>query len=260
MAGSDEVTLADTSGCVWPVDTTCLPALPAVDDPDYDSAVLALDAAQALASQVLWALSGRQYGVWRELVRPCPEPYPTGYQRLPYLGGYDVYRWSEYDGWMAWGCGCLGTCIRTGPGAVHLPGPVREITEVTIDGAVIGDTEYVLEGDTLYRTGASWWPRQDLSKPSTEEGTWTVEYLRGITPPDGTGKLVALLATEFYNACTGGKCRLPRTVSEVSRQGVSHRMVNPNDIYASGKTGIPEIDLWLSAVNPHHLAEAPEIL
>ena len=95
--------------------------------------------------------------------------------------------------------------------------------------------------------------------PSGEAGTWSVTYLRGLPIPAGASRLAGMLATEFYNACTGGKCRLPRSVSEVSRQGVTHKIVNPNEIYAVGKTGIPEIDLWLSAVNPSHLTAAPVV-
>ena len=245
----------------WTIDETCLPDLPPVGstDPSYAAAVLSMDAAKDVAVQVLWALSGRQYGVFKTVVRPCPENYPSWMQREWFPREYSVY--ALYDsGWFTTGCGCIGSCVETGPSAVHLPGPVSAITSVTIDGAVIPSSGYVLEGDVLYRAGAAWWPSQDLSKPVTMAGTWKVEYMRGLTPPAGTAKLAGLLAAEFYNSCTGGKCRLPRTVTEVSRQGVSHRMVNPQDIYASGKTGIPEIDLWLAAVNPNHLAEAPSVM
>lgn len=243
----------------WPIDESCLPTLPDVEDDTYPAAVDALEAAKDLAVQVLWALSGRQYGVFTETVRPCPENYPPSLQRRWVPSEYQVYSLQEY-GWFGISCGCTGSCVDTGPGAVHLPGPVVEITAVTIDGVQLDPSEYTLEGDVLYRTGASWWPSQNLSQPVTEDGTWKVEYLRGILPPSGIGKLAALLATEFYNACTGGKCRLPRTVSEVTRQGVTHRVASASDIYATGKTGIPEIDLWLSAVNPHQLATAPVVL
>lgn len=242
----------------WTIDATCLPDLPLVGDPTYTAAVASMDAAKDLAVQVLWALSGRQYGVFSTVVRPCPEGFPAWMGREWFPRDYEVY--SLYgSGWFATGCGCIGSCVETGPSAAHLPGPVSSITSVTMDGAVIPSSSYTLEGDVLYRTGAAWWPSQDLSKPATEAGTWKVTYLRGLNPPAGTAKLAGLLAAEFYNSCTGGKCRLPRTVTEVSRQGVSHRMVNPQDIYASGKTGIAEIDLWLAAVNPNHLAEAPSV-
>lgn len=235
----------------WPVDSSCLPELDP-DDDAYPTAKAALDDATELAVQVLWALSGRQFGQVSDVVRPCPERNPeTGFYYW-LAGPHDL-------NWPGMPCGCGGSCIKSGPGAVHLPGPATEILAVTIDGVTLDDSEYILERDVLYRPAGGWWPRQDLSRPAGEDGTWTVEYLRGYPPPTGTGKLVALLATEFYNACTGGKCRLPRTVTEMTRQGVSHRIVNPNEIYASGKTGIPEIDLWLSAVNPHHLLQPPSV-
>lgn len=247
--------------CEWPIDESCLPVLPesSSDDPEALATEVALEAAKMLAVEVLWSLSGRRFGVCPTVVRPCPQAYPPGLSRRPMPGQYEIFSWRDY-GWALTGCGCGSMCALTGPGMVHLPGPVSEVTAVYIDGVEIADSEYVVEGDVLYRTGAGWWPSQDLSRPATEAGTWKVEYLRGEPPPEGTAKLVGLLAAEFFNACTGGKCRLPRTVTEVSRQGVTHRMVDPNAIYSSGKTGIPEIDLWLSAVNPHHLLSAPSVL
>ncbi len=94
-----------------------------------------------------------------------------------------------------------------------------------------------------------------MTRPLDEPGTWSVTYTRGVPPPPGSAKLVGLLAQEFLAACNGGKCRLPRRVRSVTRQGVTMDMVDPTDVYATGKTGIPEIDLWLSAVNPHRVQE-----
>jgi hypothetical protein len=242
--------------CNWPIDEACLPAL----ESDDVAAEMTLESAKALATQVLWALSGRQFCLIETTVRPCPEPYPPGILRRPVApSSYEVFSWWDYA-WGAVGCGCVGRCIRTGPGAVHLPGPVHTVLDVTIDGDPLSEDEWVVEGDTLYRTGAAWWPSQDMSRPASEVGTWQVTYLRGQAPPPETAKLAGLLTAEFYQACTGGKCRLPRSVAEVSRQGVTHRIVNPTDIYSTGKTGIPEIDLWLSAINPHRLLSAPSVL
>lgn len=239
--------------CEWPVDEGCLPE---VTD---ETQKAALDAARELAIDVLWALSGRQFGVCPVVTRPCPmsslssgrlaDPYGAGGLALTRVGGE----------WRNEGCGCAGRCRLSGPRMAHLPGPAREVLEVTVDGVVLDPAEYTLERNVLYRIGAAW-PAQDLSRPLGEDGTWSVRYLRGVTVPPGVARLTGLLAVEFYNACTGGKCRLPRTVTEVSRQGVTHRMFNPNDIYASGKTGIPEIDLWLAAVNPHAVLSAPTVL
>lgn len=252
--------LVSAGGCSWYMDESCLPALPDPSSEEYQAAALSMEAAKIMAVQVLWALSGRQFCLLETTIRPCPEKYPAGLGRVTSPSSYEIFSWNDYGGWATVGCGCGARCIRTGPGMVHLPGPVGEVLEVVINGETVADTEYVLEGNVLYRTGAAWWPSQDMTRPATEPGTWKVTYTRGLAPPPETAKLVGLLATEFYTACTGGKCRLPRTVTELSRQGVTHRIVNPNDIYSTGKTGIPEIDLWLSAVNPHHILSAPVVL
>jgi hypothetical protein len=235
----------------WPIDGECLPEATTPEEK------AALEAAKDLAVDVLWALSGRQFGVCPALARPCPlqrNPRPSLYGLPSAL----VAVWSG-DNWANVACGCAGGCVSSGPRMVHLPGPVQSIVEVNVEGVIQDPSEYQLEGEILYRVGDSW-PFQDLSRPLYEDGTWSVTYMRGIPVPKGLGRLTGLLVNEFYLACTGGKCRLPRTVTEVSRQGVTHRMFDTNAIYASGKTGIPEIDLWLSAVNPHHIMQAPTVV
>ena len=238
----------------WPIDGGCLPE---VSTPEEQAA---LDAAKDLAVDVLWALSGRQYGVCPAVARPCPlqrNPLPSG-NRSSWSSSALVAVWSG-DNWANVACGCAGGCVSSGPRMVHLPGPVQSIVEVNVEGVIQDPSEYQLEGDILYRVGEPW-PYQDLSRPLYEDGTWSVTYMRGLPVPKGLGRLTGLLVNEFYLACTGGKCRLPRTVTEVSRQGVTHRMFDTNQIYASGKTGIAEIDLWLAAVNPHHIMQAPTVV
>jgi hypothetical protein len=236
--------------CSWPIDTSCLPD---VEEGDGVAAAQ-LEAAKDLAVSVLWALSGRQFGVCPTIVRPCPTA-EGGYDYG--LGGWFFPTWDGTN-WRNISCGCGPKCSYQSPRVVHLAAnvalPVREVLEVTIGGVVQDPATYRLEGDLLYRIGGRW-PAQDLTKPLDEAGTWSVTYTRGTPPPPGTAKLVALLAKEFFAACTGGKCRLPRRVQTVSRQGVTYQMVNPSDIYAEGRTGLDEIDLWLSSVNPNKLQE-----
>lgn len=241
--------------CEWPVNQDCLPAIP--DESGNEAALATLDGAVSLAVQVLWALSGRQYGVCEAVVRPCPERYShtRGYGTV---GLSEITTWSEVR-WMLAGCGCTGRCTYSGPGRVHLPGPVQGIIEILVDGVVLDESEYVVEGNVLYRVDGVW-PAQDLSLPATEPGTWQVTYARGNPAPAGVGQFTSALATEFYNACTGERCRLPRTVTEASARGVNFRMFNPQDIYNSGKTGLPEVDLWLAAVNPNKLMAPPAVL
>ncbi|UBF41624.1 head-to-tail adaptor [Gordonia phage AnarQue] len=242
---------SDPMSCDWPVDDSCLTALP--DDAD-DAAKALRQAALDMAVDVLWALSGRQFGVCPVVARPCPERIGDSIWRS--LG--PVVMWNG-DDWLNVGCGCAGRCNYSGPRKVHLPGPVVEITEVRIGGEVVPASEYTLEGDRLYRrTGA--WPSQDLARPLGEPGTWSVSYMRGLTPPAGVATLTGLLAKEFDAACSGGKCRLPRNVTQVSRQGVSYQVYDPTSIYSAGKTGLPEVDMWLASVNPNHLMQRPVVL
>ena len=224
---------------------------------EYRQRVIERNGAENLAVSILWALSGRQFGLAEHLVRPCP-PQRQWPGSGSLVGSY-LLSW-EGDRWVNWPCGCSGGCQISGPRAVHLPGPVHSITEVKIANVVTDDDTYKLEGNTLYRVGGQW-PYQDLSRPSGEVNTWTVKYQRGIPVPPGVDQYTGILANEILAAIDGdGKCRLPRTVTTASRNGVTYRAYDPAKIYAEGKTGIPEIDLWLAAVNPNHLTAAPTVI
>ena len=248
--------------CNWPVDDSCLNPLPAEDDPDYAEALAARQNALDLAVQVLWALSGRQFGVCETLVRPCPtgdcgsgaRPGSTWNQSTaPFIPTYEYGRWVNYT------CGCDGgRCKAMGPRTVHLPGPVQGIVTVTIGGEVLDPSEYVLEGDVLYRKGTNW-PPQDYNKPLDENGTWSVTYLKGNPVPAGVGVMVGQLAKEFLSVCSGETCRLPKNVVSTTNRGIT-RQFDPTLMYAYGKTGLSEIDMWLAAINPYHLMSAPRVM
>ncbi|WP_166905919.1 hypothetical protein [Mycobacterium sp. DL440] len=245
--------------CDWPIARECLPELPAVgDDPDnptpeYVAALAQRNSAEDIAVQVLWALSGRQFGVCETTVRPCPD-YAQGFGYGPFILTLDLGHWSN------WPCGCVGSCSVSGPRVVHLPGPVAAIMSVTVDGAVLDESDYQLEGNALYRKGGQW-PRQDLGSPLGEPGTWSVTYGLGIPVPAGVDKLTGQLAREFLNAACGDEdeCRLPRTLVSTTRRGVTN-VFDSSKILAAGKTGLTEVDLWLAAVNPNRLMAAPEVL
>lgn len=228
------------------------------DDPDnptaeYLAALARQSNAEDIAIQVLWALSGRQFGVCETTVRPCVE-YAHGF-------GYGPFIWTLNDGhWLNWPCGCVGSCVVSNPRSVHLPGPAVEIVAVTINGVTLDASAYQLEGNTLYRKGGAAWPRQDLGRPLGEPGTWSVTYTRGNPVPAGVDKLTGQLAREFIAACDDeDSCRLPRTLVSTTRRGVTN-VFDPTKILGAGYTGLTDVDLWLAAVNPNHLAEAPVVL
>lgn len=262
----------------WPIDRsgTLTPPDPVpVEGADGYVAMIQQNAAAQLAVEVMWALSGRQFGLADETVRPCRDDRNTwsgrrfyeGYFDTAYDGvydvswGYDLFFWGSGDGYVSTACGCTGGgCRLSGPRAVHLPGPVYAVTEVKIADTVLDPSTYSIENNVLYRV-EHMWPRQDLGRPMGEVNTWSVQYQRGIPAPVGVDVLTGILAREFLAAITAdSKCRLPRTVTTVSRQGVSYRAYDPAVIYANGKTGLPEIDIWLASINPYHLLAAPTVI
>lgn len=204
-----------------------------------------MQAAIDTAVLILWNFTGQQFGCCPQIVRPCPRERESWW-----APGWTWY--SELALWQETPCSCGPKCRVGGPGVVHLPGPVCEVTTVTVDGSELDDSTYVLEGDRLYAVSGRW-PAQNLEVPAGQPGTWTVEYLAGLAPPAGADTMVGLLALEFWNACTGGKCRLPRRVESLTRQGVSMKMKDPAVLFRDWCTGIPEIDMWISAINPHQL-------
>lgn len=259
----------------WPVDLTKLPALPD-ENTQPDEYAVALDErndAIEFAQDILWALSGRQFGVCLTEVRPHASGFPGRYdygRSFPYRPNLSGVIIDNFGSIM--GCGCTGGgCRLSGPGMVHLPGPVAKPTvERPIivkfglgDGNVriLGEDEFRLEGDVLYRSPccSDGWPFQDYSQPVGCHSTWSVRYRRGLVPPNYVGKFVALLAKELIASWNDGPCKLPASVRRITRQGVSMEL-DPTAIVALGYTGLREVDRWLATVNPRHLMQAPSVI
>lgn len=228
--------------CTWPVAHHCLPASP-------NEALL--DGAIDTAVGVLWALTGRRFGTCPTVARPCTNTAP-GMIVAPH--GPWMVPIIDSGTWRNITCG-TSACRRESPATVLLPGPVHTVTGVAIDGVKLDPDTYQVEGDWLYRADGTAWPHQDLTRPLGTPGTWSVTYQRGTPPPAGADQAVAALAAEFYNSCTDpDKCVLPRRVTQIVRQGVTMQMADPQAIIDSGSTGLPEVDLWVRAHNPHRLA------
>lgn len=241
----------------WPVARECLPE---IDSDDAPEDVLKLQAAVDTAVMVLWSLTGRAYAVEQVIARPCPRlndltSYDTrgvtvtGFIPLLIDGG-----WQNVDG-------CSAGCTVDGRGVVTLPGPVVSIDSVTVDGTEIAAESYHLEGNYLYRTAGGAWPAQDMTLPTGTPGTWSVKYQRGVAPPPGAALAVGQLAKEFWNICSGSTkaCRLPKRWQTIQRQGVTITRADPTDILAQGYTGLPEVDMWVKALNPHQLTQPARV-
>lgn len=110
----------------------------------------------------------------------------------------------------------------------------------------------------LARSPACWPTCQDMNKPLGEDGTFGVTVLKGTPVPEFGRWAAGLLACQLIKVCgleDESCCTLPANVQAITREGVSMDL-SPLGITADGttefgRTGIPEVDLWLAAVNPH---------
>jgi hypothetical protein len=119
----------------------------------------------------------------------------------------------------------------------------------------------------LVRTDGECWPTcQDMAAPPGDPGTFTVTYRWGLALDEAASAAVSELTCQLILACLPpgtkgcGECRLPGNVTKVIRQGVQVEMADPTTIFAEGRTGLPMVDMWLAAVNPHKLTSPSRVL
>lgn len=201
----------------------------------------------AVASDLLYLLTGRRWpGSCTTTDRPCTQGHC-----FCHGGAYDCRARSDW-------------CCRP-PEVLLSPGPATSILEVLVDGAALPAAQYRLDegGTKLVRladpTGViPYWPACQLqARPTTEQGTFAVSYRYGLGPPAGGVRAAASLACQLYLAChpDAGTCQLPKRVTQITSQGVTAVLLDPFQFFNEGKTGVYDVDLWVSSVNPNHLSE-----
>lgn len=247
--------------CDWFIDTTCVPGW-ATYTPDQQAR------ATSLATFILDALTGHQFAQCPITVRPCGPACGSvlGYQVYPAMApvsGAPGTWMSPYVLNGVWrNCGCAGGCTCAPTCRVDLGRPVASVTEVKVDGLVLDSSAYALVGQWLARTdGGECWPScQDPGVPDTEEGTFSVTFSPGRALPVAGQIAAGMLAGEFIKACAGGECALPAQIASLTRQGVDVEFVDPQTVFEGGRTGIREVDLFVSAVNPHALRRRARVM
>lgn len=171
-------------------------------------------------------------------------------------------------------CGCwrgedLGTGTRRryvnpsglpcgGSRSLRLPGePVVSVESVTVLGDALDPTDFViLDDQSIVRVDGSNWPC--CGCPTDDPPPIVVEYTYGAVPP-ALGRLAAsALARELLKSCNGDDdCALDRRVTGIVREGISEDLgaLIPGlvDALGGGFTGLPELDLFVHAENPHRL-------
>lgn len=237
----------------WPVRWPC--------DVSTESPTVTAQAVQ-FATEVAWAMSGRQFGLCEVTLRPCRRtcgddywnPYFTefsgaagGFVQPALIGGQ----------WFNLMCGgCAGNhCSCSSISEVKLPAPVHSIVEVKVDGSPLVTGAYRLDDNRLLvRTDGDDWPRcNDLNKNDTEIGTWSVTAEFGQPVPEGGAWAVGELACEFISAINGNDCRLPRQVTQLARQGVTITFPSLTELFTNRQTGLYLFDLFIATWNPHKL-------
>lgn len=208
--------------------------------------------ALALAAKVMWAATGRRYGICENVVRPCGNDRKCGS-----CGGWNFgYGWMRpyiLDGtWRNCGCGCPCDCKPHCQ--IRLPGPVNTVTQVLLDGVIIAASSWRVDDyQWLVRTDGECWPQcQNYNVDVPAVGTLQVTYGRGEPVPADILNAASILACEFGKSCAADKsCRLPGRLQTLTRQGVTATMVDIDSMIKRNLTGIPEIDIIIIADNPY---------
>lgn len=229
--------------CGWDLDPGCLGAEWDALDPAVQ------ERAEALAVSTLRRLSGYRVGGCPIVVRPCAQACLT-YASLTATRGWGPAQLA--DGTWVNTCGCSTDCSCTSLCEVVLRAPVGPISWVKVDGVEMATRDYRVDnGNRLVWIGSGdcpWPVCQEMTADESKPGTFAVKYLNAHAPDSMAAWAAGTLAMEFAKACVGGKCRLPATVTSVTRQGVSFDITSGT--FPDGVTGIREIDAWIGLWRP----------
>lgn len=210
------------------------------------------------ASEVLYALSGRQFGLCQVTVRPCRSDCWTGV--------WPFGNWAQFGQsypmpllfrglWYNVTCGtCQSGCSCSFVSEARLPGPVHDVVQVKVDGVpLVKGTDYRLDDyRILVRLGGEVWPLcNDLNLADTEVGTWSATFRQGQAVPTIGQLAVGILASEFTKLLMcDSSCALPKPVQSIARQGISVTFLDPNEVFKDGRTGLYLPDLFIQTTNP----------
>lgn len=226
----------------------------------YDPAVQAY--ALSFAQMILWAATGRRFGLCEAVVRPCwrqRSPLYVEFQATGFWGLADQGTALASAYYESLACACGGGCMCSNT-RLPLLGPVASITSVQIDGAAFPAADYRLDGNLLIREDGEGWPTsQNLTDPLTEVNTFAVTYQVGEVVPTVLNDAAGIYACEVAKSRLGRACSLPKRVRTITRQGVTIEFVGTDDYLKDGLTGVAEIDELIVALNPYGLRDRPRV-
>lgn len=179
----------------------------------------------AYVSEVMWALSCRQFGICTEVARPCT-PRCRHQRSLCSCGRYEFIE--------------LGSA------------PIASVVEIKIDGDVLASENYrVDEWHRVVRLDGEPWPAcQQLELADTEVGTWSIQWQYGISPTSAGALAAALFACDVVGKLDPSCSATPPGTTSATQEGVTINILDPTRVISEGLTGVPLVDLWLGTVCP----------
>jgi hypothetical protein len=163
---------------------------------------------------------------------------------------------------------------------LELPGPIASVVDVQYDGVFLPLTAikirtagYHARRSLIRVDGGTWWTCQALNRdpavipanPDPECPAWQVTYQQGRAIPPVAVGCADVLTEQFAKALCGGACdnNMVPGLTRVARRGVT-REYNPADLVdtktGQTRTGLPGVDAWIAAVNPHRLTRGASVI
>lgn len=244
-----------TRSCsLWPLVPDCLPDCWSPDPTEWTPLQRwSVEAAAAM----LRRLTAGIYNFCPLVIRPCRRNCPP--ERYRYLNDPLALPWipAMLDGKIYnLTCGICRDECGCGPISEIILDPfATEIIQVKVDGQVLPREAYrVDDWRKLVRVDGGKWPDcQQLDRPDTEPGTFSVTYWTGTVPDAGASFALTDLAVEWWKACQGKPCSLGENVRQVARGGITYDMDTVYESIREGRTGLKRVDMWIFSVNPHGL-------
>lgn len=219
--------------------------------------------ALTVATAIMHARTGRQFGPCEVTVRPCG--YDACANGLLNWWGYawNGNLWTPYIWEGVWyNCGCPGLCGCEPDSRIRLDGPVQSITEVTLGGVPYDPNSYRVDNyQWLIRENGERWPlRPNMNNSAGGPDVLEVTYFKGTPVPADVLYAAGVLACEIIKLCVGDStCQFSSRVVAVSRQGVDFQFEPITTILAAGLTGITIVDNVIMNYNPSRLPYRPRV-
>jgi hypothetical protein len=147
--------------------------------------------------------------------------------------------------WLNHRCG-RASCDCGSGRRIRLPfAPVVDVEALTIGDALVPEENYRVVGDSIYLCADA--PDADVCFDACAAEGLLVSWTWGQAPPPDGVNAACVFTCEMYKSCSGQPCLLPKRARDVSRPGIAYTKLDPMDFLDHGRTGIYEVDLFLTA-------------